>query len=103
METHQILIGWLAITSIALITYSLQKNPTPEGNRTMNLWAGSAIIFATTVAMIFILDHPSGGRFEEAFIREYLSIIGSVIGGGLFVRGIQKKTKEPERPAEPHR
>lgn len=86
--------AWLFFTTAALALYCLQaKEPSHESNRKRSLWSGLIITAATLAMFIFLLKTDEAGKLAD-FAKDYVSLLGSVIGGNLLVQGMQKKLKE---------
>ena len=95
MNTACALIIWVAVFGAALIYYAIQKEePTYEENRKKCFRAGGTILLATIVFFIVLISNTElSDNPWYTFSKDYVSLVGSVVGGNLFVNGILKKTK----------
>lgn len=91
--TTTALIIWGVFFIAGLLIYSFQKKkPTFEGNRKRSLWSGGLIVFATASLVIFFSAQDMTDQVN-IFAKDFVLLLGGIIGGSLFSSGIQKQTE----------
>ena len=86
MKDTIILIAWFVGLIVGLVFIAGPKEMSFEQNRRRSLVAGSIITGGTLLLMALVSKTDLGN-----YVKEFIVMLGSVIGGGLLLQGMQKK------------
>jgi hypothetical protein len=80
-----ILFLWFVALSIGLFVIVDFKKITIDPYKRRCFWGGLLILCATAAMLPLVTEDRTG-----AFVKDYVLLFGSAIGGGLFLQGVLK-------------